>query len=699
MLRGRINALLSTWMVLGFGMQPLLAGDSEPTWKFLRPSNTGVLGDWSHTIYVDDQDRPWVAAYDPFFWEGGMSRMNHDGTWTPISNVDYPVIPSHFFNDIVADANGIMWIGTDGGLLRFDPEVGPDSFELFDITTTPMPANAVFEVEIDPDGKIWLGLDAMEPTDPGSGGLARFDPVTGTWDVWTTASGLPWGDEWPGWDWIHYLAAQPDAGGGFTIWFGSYEMGMATYKDGVFHWFGNTWPPPDPMTPTGLVSSDPVDELGNMWIKLWAGLAKRAPDGTYQVVGYPDGLSTEVSMVAAASGGRALLGTYGGRAYLWDNGWASLGDWGSSHTYGFAEDSTGAFWVSGVGGAARFKNGSWQRYRLTNSGMLDYWVHTVTFDDAGNVYMNGNAGPGIGGYDVFDGTRWTNVNDHNYGFGPPWGLPGDTASALAVRANGNIAVAPGLLQGALEWDGSSYTYRIPQGYNVRFLVEDALGRLWGSDDYGIAYLVDEFGNFTTFPQGASELPGGNIGALIVDKFNPGYVLIACGFGVARTNGVDWIIYTDAQIGVPSGQISSVDQADDGTLWIGTYGSGIAHYDPVTKQSTIYTMADTTLPSNSVDHVIMAPDGSVWMSSFDPLFPYPGGVTHFDGQTWTTYTEENSPLPVEQIWDLETRAIPGGYELWVGTAGEAIAVLSVTPSLVFTDDFESGDLSNWSAALP
>ena len=111
----------------------------DPSWTLLKPSNTGIPGDFVHTIHLDDQDLPWIAAYIPTWEEGGMAHMNAD-TWTTISNVDYPVIASPRFNDIVEDAHGIMWIGTDGGLLRFDPTVGPDSLVRYDTSNTPMPA-------------------------------------------------------------------------------------------------------------------------------------------------------------------------------------------------------------------------------------------------------------------------------------------------------------------------------------------------------------------------------------------------------------------------------------------------------------------------------------------------------------------------------------------------------------------------------
>jgi hypothetical protein len=35
---------------------------------------------------------------------------------------------------------------------------------------------------------------------------------------------------------------------------------------------------------------------------------------------------------------------------------------------------------------------------------------------------------------------------------------------------------------------------------------------------------------------------------------------------------------------------------------------------------------------------------------------------------------DSPLPHNQIADVAARSVPGGYEVWVGTASEGVAVL-------------------------
>ncbi|MBK8268774.1 MAG: hypothetical protein IPK83_10920 [Planctomycetes bacterium] len=151
--------------------------------------------------------------------------------------------------------------------------------------------------------------------------------------------------------------------------------------------------------------------------------------------------------------------------------------WGGGGS-SFAEESTGALWVAGAGGAARFdfETWSWRRHRFTNSSMISYFVEAISFGPTGEVYLNGNAAPGMGGFNVFDGSDWVGVNDFNYGFGPAWGLPSDDASALCIRSNGNVAIIP-TGQSVFDWDGFGYSPLIPDGYGPRRVVEDGLGRL------------------------------------------------------------------------------------------------------------------------------------------------------------------------------------------------------------------------------
>jgi hypothetical protein len=669
--------------LLALASAPLLVAapaHAQVDWTVYRPTNTGILGDFVQTIALDEQDRPWIAAYTPFWEEGGMSHMNADGTWTVLSSFDQPAIGSPRFHDILRAPGGSMWIGTDDGLLRYDPAVGPSSLVRFDSTNTSMPTGRVYDVDLAPDGTLWLAI--YDVTGPG-GGLAQFNPGTNTWRTWTTSNGLPWGSQWPGWDDLGHVAVLPDASGpGYTVWFSAAaNLGVGTYRDGAFQWLGNPQSPPPGQYPLSLPSADPVDDQGNLWILTNQGLARRSPDGTYTVTGYPAGLSTEVSVVFALRAGRAVLGTYYSDVFIWDSGWTHIGNWGSgSHTYAFAEDSTGAIWTGGIGGSAKYENGAWQRYRLTNTGMISFWINAIDFDPRGNVYMNGNAGPGVGGFNIFDGSRWVGVNDANYGLGPAWGLPSDDVAAMCVRANGRLALAPAGIQGLLEWDGSSYTYLIPQGFDILEVDEDTLGRLWAVHygNEGITRLTGATRQH--FGSNDSPLPAGSIGSVEVDRTRPGFVWITTAFGIAHTDGDTWEIFPRELLGLTQNTsaelLSCAAPAPDGTLWIGSF-SGVYRFNPSTHQFTRFTRQNGALPSNDVHHLHIAPDGTPWVATFDSVFPYPGGLSHFDGSAWATYTRDNSPLPHNQIGVLNSRPGTGGYELWVGTASEGAAALTVT----------------------
>jgi ligand-binding sensor domain-containing protein len=610
-------------------------------WTILKPSNTGIPGDNCYDIYIDRDDRPWIPGFIPFWGEGGLARWDRDtNTWFSLNNVDYPVIPSPRIDDVDGDTAGIMWIATNEGLVRYDPTLGPASLEVYDASNSPMPNNWIRQLSIAPDGSLWLAIS--ESTGP-FGGLVRFDPMAQSWDVWTTANGLPWGAAWPGWDWVDFVTAAPDPDGGYTVWFGSVEMGLATYKNGVFTLIQDDPPPSGPI-PWGLPGDDVVDDQGNLWLSTDQGLARHDPDdGSLTVVPLPPGVSGRVE---AFSGGRVGLTTYHGDVWLYDGTWTFLGNGDVGIVYALAEEaSTGALWVGGQQGAARLAHGTWQRYRVTNTGMVGYTVQAIDFDGQGNVYMNGNAGTNVGGFSIYDGERWTCVNNANYGG----------------------------IDGLKQWDGANYTSLNPSWVTYE-IEEDSLGRLW-SGGWGHLFLYQESGGYLDFNTINSPMFDFFVRSIDADPIDPGFVWAATGVGVVRTDGSSWDAWPSALMGLSKEAILDVAPATDGTLWIAA-SNGLTWFDPVSLESQLYTTANSSLPANVVHHVVVTPDGSVWADTFGDTWPYPGGVTRFDGEIWTTWTKDDSPLPFNQIYELTWRTVEGGYEVWVGTAGNGVAVIKI-----------------------
>jgi ligand-binding sensor domain-containing protein len=294
--------------------------------------------------------------------------------------------------------------------------------------------------------------------------------------------------------------------------------------------------------------------------------------------------------------------------------------------------------------------------------------------------MNGNAGPGVGGFTIFDGTDWTCVNDLNYGLGPPWGLPSDDVADLEWCANGRLALAPSGIQGAYEWDGASFTPLIPQGYDIIDLEEDGAGRLWAARYGGNLFLLSGAGQYLSITSSNSPLLPGEVAALFADPV-PGYMWIVTPFGVHRTNGADWLVYPRELLGLTQNTLghhfTAGDRHPDGTLYLGT-GLGLYHFDPATGWYEVFTPANSALPSDDVNQIAITSDRSVWCSTFDVNWPYPGGLTRFDGPSSETYSAGSSPLPHNQIAALAWRAVGETYELWVATASEGVVVLRPRP---------------------
>ena len=106
-------------------------------------------------------------------------------------------------------------------------------------------------------------------------------------------------------------------------------------------------------------------------------------------------------------------------------------------------------------------------------------------------------------------------------------------------------------------------------------------------------------------------------------------------------------------GLPSDQVWSFQEGEDGQLYIGT-AAGLARYDGK-RFTTLEGTADRPVPSGYVFRIIRDRGGVLWFASESGLFRY-------DGITWSSLDEEDG-LPSLLVQTI-TQGNDGAY--WIGT---------------------------------
>lgn len=689
---------------VGFMLMLLLGATSlqaeEPrdvSWRYYRVGNTGIQGDYCDALWIGPDGDPWIGGYDPGFEEGGVAKfVQVENRWVNVSNIDYPVIGHPELqgtvrvSDIEQDAQGRLWMSTWRSVLRMDPEVGPSSLVNFGASSPAIATGGCRDLDISPDGKIWFALIGYGGS---MGGIVRHTPGTNDWHFWTGGNPPQGGNNWPILVWtVNSVSIQPKPGGGYLVW-GDADNGasIVSFDSGTqlwtYHEFSFT-----PGSILDLLGRESVDASGNLWAVRFVGfngstavysIDYRRTDGTWVTPPQPPG-GTDVDVFRAFGDRQALLINGAGRVYRFDGtAWLDLGVWRDG---GFSSDviadELGNVWASGTGGAARRDAGTglWQRYRVTNTSQYDNWNNDLSIDPAtGHVYACANAGPGVGGMTMFDGTRWIGFNNHTYGLGVSWPFPTDNSEAVGFRpSNGSIAVNP-MYNGIRQWNGASWTNLNGMSESAG-LVEDSLGRLWSLGDY----FELRYHNGTSWVSVPNNGTWGN--NIQKDPDRPGTVWVSTYAEVIRTDGSYRFSRTYGQfpeLNTQSDIFGTVAAGPNGIAWLGST-QGMFRLDANTGSYQYFTQVGG-YSCIGASPLAVTPDGRVWFAMFDPggYNGTPHGLLWFDGvnagyfPTGVNGEFQWGGLPHAQIYACQVRSLPGAYELWLSCASRGIAVLTVT----------------------
>ncbi|MBO9687181.1 MAG: diguanylate cyclase [Mitsuaria chitosanitabida] len=485
-------------------------------------------------------------------------------------------LPLNTVQALLQSRDGGLWIGTAGGLARFDGK----RFVTFDTTQSPEVASQpIFGLMEDTRGRLWIGHP--------SGALVyehgRFTPAitkaqTGARRIWSFVQ---------------------DKSG--TVWAAG-EAGLFRVRDGEVRNYGLA----DGL-PTLKLRALALDTAGTLWIATSnAGLVAMPPDGGFKVFDTRNGFPhLVVRQVMADPAGGVWAVTAGGglvrmqgvdhpapRVYTTADGLSS------DHLTALARDARGDLWVgSWGGGVSRMRDGRFDTLSTAN-GLAGSQIWSMAADREGSLWI----GTWVDGLNRLRNRSFTVL-------GTPEGLSHDNVRSVLFARDGSTWVATS--GGGLNRlkDGRITVMRKADGLptdEISTLHETRDGTLWiGTYTAGVARLGRD-GRFESFGIDAG-LPGNEVRAILEDR--AGTLWVGTRSGLARFDGHRFEAVKAP--GLPAEGVAAILQDRSGALWFGTTGQGLARWqDGVAKT---FTVADG-LVSNWIIALKEDARGALWVGT-------------------------------------------------------------------------------------
>ncbi len=525
-------------------------------------------------------------------------------------------LPEDTVQSIEQSGDGYLWIGTTGGLVRFDGL----HFRLYDHATTPVLAdNSVFCVLAARDGSLWLGTDG--------GGLVHFKD--GVFRAYTEATGLTN-------SFVRGLM-EDDQG---RIWIGT-DNGLFQMIQGKLRQVNTA-----PYAPAFAVHSMIEDREHRIWV---GGSALLVFDAAGVSEKRLPGRESEnrVKSLVETKDGTIWAGTVGGLDRLVNGSFQPVNQIkGTARTLRQASD--GALWIGTIGhGLYRYTNGVFSHW--TSADLLPSNTVLSIFEDAEQQ--------------VWIGTQegMVRLSKTPVSVLP---LPGDTdpdIGTISSDPNGTIWAVSSAVYAIR--DGVARPYKLPHvpDVTIRNVYRDRSGDLWIGTDGSGAYRITH-GRVIHY-DAPKRLVNNFVRAFLQSK--DGAMWIATDEGVSRISGGDtqnyqvrnglayfstralfedsngdiWIgtdhglshlhagafVHDAATAALAEEKVWSILEDSNKALWFGTRSRGLWRY--ADGAITVFTTAQG-LASNSIYQVLADRSGSLWLSGPTTIssFPLPAPET-------------------------------------------------------------------------
>ena len=538
-------------------------------------------------LFASTADRP-VVTYTERTWQ------MQDG------------LPEQIVQAFAQTKDRYLWIGTTGGLLRFDGA----RFSLYNReNTAAFSDNNIFCLMVSRDNTLWIGTEGGGLIQYRDGAFRAFsgkDGLTNSFvrSVYQDSAGRIWigtdnglfqfrgerverVDDSASVPLLAVHAIYEDRGGG--LWVGGSRL-LRLKENSVVEYHLE-----------GEASQNRVKSLlettdGSVWVGTVSGLHRRAfAQGATSHFEKVHEVNGTVRFLRQTSEGALWIGTIGHGLYIDRDGTFSKmtapGRLPSNTVLNLFEDVEQNIWVGTQAGMLRLSNTPVRTVALPNASDSD--AETVYEDRGGDVwiaaadlfrYRDGKAAPyrfpGISGVrirNVFrdrEGALWVGtegsgvyrqMGERLFHYTTREGLVNNFVRAFLASRDGSVWIATD--EGVSRWrDGTLTNFQMSDGlcyFSTRSLLEDRNGDLWIGTDRGV-----------------SRLHG--------DRFESDAVTTA----------------------LQQEKVWAIHQDSDGGLWFGTRAGGLYHWRD--GQLTHYTTAQG-LASNSIYELVEDQRGTLWIS--------------------------------------------------------------------------------------
>ena len=486
-------------------------------------------------------------------------------------------LPLNTVQALFQSSDGYLWVGTAGGLARFDGA----HFTSFDANQAPdLAAQPIFGFMEDAQQQLWIGhAKGAAIYHGGKFRSALSSELTGGRRVWAFAQardGAVWAATENGllrWDkGSTRLYQQADGlptdrlrGLSFdrdgALWIATSGGGLVSMSEGRFRVFD-----PSNGFPHLQVRSVLADPEGGVWAATaGAGLVHVGKAGikTYTVA---DGLPTDhLTALSRDPQGNLWIGSWGAGITRMNAGRfssiASAGGLAGDQIWSMLVDREGSVWVgTWVGGLNRLRARPFGVFGAPE-GLSHDNVRAVLHARNGVSWVS-TAG---GGLNRIEGGRITRL-------GTAEGLPTEEISSIHEDRDGALWIGTytaGVTR--LAADGRISIYGLAQGLpnaEVRVLYQDSRGVLWAGTRSGLARFDGQ--GFSAVQ--ADGLPQEGVAAILEDRAGRLW-FGTTGQGLVRLRDGVFQTLTKAD-GLVSNWIMALHEDADSSLWIGTNGEGM-----------------------------------------------------------------------------------------------------------------------------